>query len=894
MSTAAPLRALPPHRRPGAAFALPAMPARLALLAALTALLPGLALAPPAAAANDTTAVQELGSCMTAQGSGDIVLLVDQSGSLQQTDPDAQRVQAARYLVSRLATFAAENDVDLSISVAGFDAEYVTRTGWRSVRDGNAGELLAAIDGLRDQDTGLDTDYWTALEGARRALRDQARGSAGPRCQAIVMFTDGRFDIEPRGNADERKPYAPGVDLSGADGAREAERLGRESLCRQGGLVDQLRKSDVKLFVVGLQGSGDRSDFGLVRSIAVGGDDPRCGSIQRAGMGMFILARNIGDLIFAFDALSDPNQPPLQQEKPICRGSACEKGTHTVVLDSSIRSVRILAGSDLPGTSIQVRGPQGRPTVLAEQDGTADLPGVRMSWQWVSTSAAEIVLRPTDPQADDGWTGVWEITFFRDDAPDGALARTNIHVEGDLVMQTQAGTPSQWRTGETVDDLRFVIARRGSDDAVDPESLESSVAMSAVLRLADGQAIPILDSADPAEGTQPVSVNLSQVAPSRGELIMTLDVTTAPATGRDGRRYPGTTLAPQVTQQRIDVLPPANYPSVQTEVIDFGTTETADPLPATVRVAGPGCVWVPGATVDTAPEGVDIAVTSDAGAAEQCVEIAAGDEAEVPLLLTPSAIGNGTASGEVTFTLTSSEPGAEPLDVSVPYVADMRKAADTTRLIGWLVGLLALGILLPLAALWWVSWWRSRIPGNPLLAIRVPVRIEGRSVLAAETGAELAIRAADQRLQPVPVPSAGTRLLDLDGVTLRVTMLRNPLDPHVVVEVPPGTAVASGATPGRSGPLARMPLAVHQHWLLLRDATGISILFLFAGMADQAKIDEVVADARSRAPDLLPEITPDGGTPAMSTTAADPWDGTAAPGSFGAPDAGPEDPWGRP
>jgi hypothetical protein len=207
---------------------------------------------------------------------------------------------------------------------------------------------------------------------------------------------------------------------------------------------------------------------------------------------------------------------------------------------------------------------------------------------------------------------------------------------------------------------------------------------------------------------------------------------------------------------------------------------------------------------------------------------------------------------------------------------------------------MALGVLLPVALLWFMSWWRSRIPGKPLLAILLPVLIEGRSVRRADTGGELAVRSSDQRLAPVPLPSGGTRRLELaEGVTLQVTMMRNPLDPHVVVEAPPGWAVASGAKPGRDGALARLPLAVHQQWLLLRDPAGAtSILFLLAGMADQGAIDELVADARQRAPEVLADISPREGEPAMAGGA---WDGNANPweSSAGRRDDGPEDPWGQ-
>src|SRR6188472_2620210 len=47
---------------------------------------------------------KRFGACLASQKAGDLVLLFDESSSLQGTDPQAARVQAARYLLQTLGS----------------------------------------------------------------------------------------------------------------------------------------------------------------------------------------------------------------------------------------------------------------------------------------------------------------------------------------------------------------------------------------------------------------------------------------------------------------------------------------------------------------------------------------------------------------------------------------------------------------------------------------------------------------------------------------------------------------------------------------------------------------------------------------------------------------------
>src|ERR1700716_4593825 len=49
---------------------------------------------------------KRFGACLASQKAGDLMLLFDESSSLQDTDPQAARVQAARYLLQTLGKYA--------------------------------------------------------------------------------------------------------------------------------------------------------------------------------------------------------------------------------------------------------------------------------------------------------------------------------------------------------------------------------------------------------------------------------------------------------------------------------------------------------------------------------------------------------------------------------------------------------------------------------------------------------------------------------------------------------------------------------------------------------------------------------------------------------------------
>lgn len=291
------------------------------------------------------------GGCLAAQHGGDLLLVMDTSGSLSETDPQAARVMAAQYLLDRLAATGSTSGFTLDVAISGFGTDYERVLDWTPLDEAGLGRAKDAVETFRDKDDSLDTDYWTALEGSRQQLADKAAGAT--RCQAIAWFSDGGMDIEPRTTPKLRArmphtgAYAPGVDVTTAEGAARAEADAATSMCRPGGLADQLRASGVVILGVGLDGGGS-PDFDLMRAVSTGeGASGPCGDLVSPRPGSFTVVTDIDSLLFAFDEYAGPGQDPLVNDGRICQGKVCAEYAHRSVLDSSVTSVDVLGSSDV-------------------------------------------------------------------------------------------------------------------------------------------------------------------------------------------------------------------------------------------------------------------------------------------------------------------------------------------------------------------------------------------------------------------------------------------------------------------------------------------------------------------------------------------------------------------
>lgn len=817
------------------------------------------------------SAIDTFGSCLAAQQAGDLLLLIDESGSLQQTDDDAARVTAATYLLNRLAASAASSGFALDVAVAGFSADFEQVQDWTALDDAGLPRLLASVATFENRDDGIDTDYWTALDGARSAMAERATGAAtgAARCQAIVWFSDGQLDIEARTTSAQRsaypdpKAYADTADLRTESGAAAAEGAARESLCRAGGLADQVRSGGVAVFGIGLSGGTPPPDFGLMRSIATGDDGAggACGSVTSPPPGEFYLVSDIDQMLFAFDRMSDPAQRPIEQTAGICQADVCAEEGHRFVLDASIRSVHILGSADVEGPDVRLVPPNGGEIALLPQEigvsqsaSTEDV-GVSFTWESPKTVVVDLV-EGADPAA---WTGAWSLVFVdtTSSSPNG-VSRSNIHITGDVFPAwLNEDEAPVLHTGEVVPGIRLGLVD-ADRTVIPPENLLGTISYAATLIAADGTETPVVEGLSADDLDDPVDLDLSDIRPGPATLRLDLEVTTASVTNAAGESEPGTTLAPQRVAVPVTLAAPVNYPQVA-QVVDFGTftgvVDATVPLPVT----GPGCVWIEDGAVSVQASPAEIGTlsltTPAATSAESCLRVGDEKTADMPLALSTEAPGNGGVHGTVVVHIAPLDEVDRATTVDVDFRANLAKPLNPGNFVFALVIAILLGPGIPLGLLYLLKYATAKIPARALAACRIPVTVANGQVL--RENAPFALRDSDFTLSMVNLAEKGARSASADGIELRTAVGGSPFGPGFVRVVAPGMVGASSEHPSPVGKFheARLPLAVHNTWAVLHDPRGPSdaatVLVLLGTDTSPAMRQDFADDVGRRVPEIL-------------------------------------------
>lgn len=835
------------------------------VVAASAVLLMGLAAAitAPSAQAEQVvlTPIERFSSCLASQGGGDMVLLFDESRSLLTTDRDNGRVVAGRYLVNRLAEMADRSDFDLQVMVSGFGTSFRGyESQWTSAADGGTDDLLAKVSDFTERNNDTGTDYWLGLEGARQALSER-RKSDGRNCQAIFFFSDGELDVslspdeEKNGRADDdkRRPYAPDNDLSTRDKQREATAAASESLCRSGGLVDQIRLQDIITFGVGLSGEDEdpETQFDLMRRAVTGqGGSGVCGDIQSPVPGHFTSAGDIDELLFAFDAVT--RDRPVD-EKPICQGAVCPDGTHQLVLDATVSRIEMFGSAEADGIEIFVTAPDGSLKELTrstlEESQKLDLPGATGGYKWLTSRSVSLQLGATDL---DAWTGVWTITFVDPaSSSSGKKARTSVSVTGDLRPQWLKDDEMRFRVGESYP-LNFGLVGLG-DRAVDPASLLGKAALAVSVLQPDGSSAA-LSSLEGVDIGSPVDLDTIGLAPGDHTLRMRLNVTTADVVAPDGSVIPGTELVPQAVDVPFTVEPPLGYPRVDASV-DFGSAEGEPALKSVLPIEGPGCVWLHGATaLQASPDGVtQVAVSSESSGKETCLSVEEGSSTDLAVQLQSAQSGNGSLQGSFEVRMVPLEGGDER-SATVRFTAELTKDLNPTPF--WVVLVLAmiLGPGIPILLAYLLKYLlASKIPAGGINAPLIPLTIENGEV--RRDGMALSWRPEDNR-EFLSVANSGSRRLTVGDVVLRSKLGASPFGAGHVSVTAPGRVAVSGHDPRSHGKThsARLPLAVQNQWVLLVDPhipDRAELLVLLAPTTSRAQRERLLDDAASRVPKLV-------------------------------------------
>jgi hypothetical protein len=835
----------------------------LTLLAAASGQAAGSA-APAAAGSTEVPAVDDLATCLSAQGRGDVLVLMDESQSLRSTDPQSARVNAANFLLERLAVAADQRHWNLSVSVDGFSAGLDPVIGWSRLTTKTAPSFTGRVNQFRQRTDGVDTDYWNALDGVRQELRKRARNQKSVEtqpCQAVVWITDGEFSIQPRTTASlqkrygVRKSFAPGIKITSAVAAERAQQAGIASICRTGGLADQLHSTGVHTLAIGLEADQGTGRFGLLRAVSTGSSSSfgRCGSAATPSNGYFATATGLDDLLFVIDQVGNGSAQITHQV--VCQRKPCPEGTRTFVLDNSVQRVRLLAGASVDGITVQLRPPDGgRPLLLSAaggKNGSGTVVGVPVTWTWLSPRT---VSADFSKVADKAWAGAWSIVFVDPKgASRGAKTRSVLRIEGDLVPAVLNQSALSLRSHQLVPGLKIGVVRAGTTDPVTPLG---TATMDATLTHPPDKPVSVFTGLKLTSPTVNRELDLTKVSPGKAVLRLRLAVTTAPA-GTPHGQVAGTRLDDRFVDVPLTILPPAgNYPQIAAS-IDFGLANGTTRLTSTLPVSGAGCVWLRSVAVGAAPDGTS--ATVDAAGADSpahCRRLDTAGGTGLPLQLRLSRKATGTTSGTLQIGSTPAG-GGETVWTPVSFSADSVLPPNNLERWTVLFALLGFGILIPVGIAFGLAWWAARIPRVPLRVALIPVRVEGERVLRDG----LPFWVTNEDLSWVTVAPGQSRRLDLPFAGLRIESKK---ELHLgrglafVVKAPQAhTLAVSSRPPGRFGRThweAVLPQTVHNRWAVVvpDDGSGeISVLVLFDNRADERVWQRLGSEVGSRLPGLL-------------------------------------------
>lgn len=767
----------------------------------LAASLPGLGSPVAALQATHDSAFDRIAACTHTNRRLIALFLVDESQSLQTTDPRAERVTAAKVAIAALATLprlrTSEAPPEVHVLLAGFSSSLTPAGPWVVLTDSSADDLARRTETFAERAAGIDTDYVAALDGARQALAERSSElarSAGDTCKVVILFSDGKFDIEDRNSATSgrygnRKPWAPDIALDQSSGGRQAVERGRTLVCRPGGIADELRADGVVTIAVALTAALQPADEAFLQALATGAAGAQaCGASSGEASGAYVAAPQLAELVQAFHTVANR----LSGGSALgCTPSSCYPGGRAFIVDPGIRRFHLLATTSQTATA-QMSTPTGATVILGSEPLTREGSGFRLSHRWLAPGA--LVVDTEIDRGDRRAAGTWTVSIADPrGVPDGA-ATVQVFAFSDLAPRLLGeprllrGEPGELRVG--VVDGDSVIQHL--DRIVRSTSLEADVVSSD----RSGPRWPLPEVAPHPDGTFSVTLRPpADVSDVSIELSLRLAVTT----------LSGLELAPSVRLTRVPIDRPGDFPAIGPTDLRLSPVIGARPAVGTITVrASPNadaCVWLEGIDVTASPSSVDgfgHRLEPQSQSAATCTAVRRGQALPLRLLVEPMSVAAGSVRGSVRLGFTNSNSEREETAV-IPFRFEMSRPVDRERQAGIFVVLVALSLVVPLAAFHLLNRRAAKFGGaSDLLWAESFVPDGGRAIDTLASAPNFA---------PVRLLKK-SRVIEAGPLTMRARVPLSPFgSPHGTAVADDGSYVISSVdNPGRPGRAARVSL----------------------------------------------------------------------------------------
>lgn len=839
---------------------------RFALLTSMVALSLGwlLIMAAPSQALDIAPKIEQ---CLAGTNQLSVVLMVDESKSLQSTDPANDRVTGIKSVLAALSQAVEDNsserDLDVHVLFAGFYGdthpkpdETVGGQGWLPLNGGTLGDLLKRADKYATANAAPQTDHAYALMNARELLNRRAvelsEDGSDPPCNLIVFFTDGAYFIGERGEGknalDTTVPYAPSLDLTNPANAKKAVELGKAKLCDPAdGIITKMGQDGIVLLTVALAAKtgvdkaerleGERKAF--LKSLSTGVD---CGDVP-GGIGDFVEAGTGSRLFFRFnDSLTGKNSKltPLQP----CRGEGCIEGGNPFEAIEGEKGFELLADIGNGGSGIRFVTPSGKKIEIDSNDSEeVKGEGVTLEPLWISDSVVQV--NATFDRDSDAWVGGWNVGLVG--SSHGALHSLTFSADLTPVLET----PAVLERGD-VTPVRFRL-----DDA-DGEELEANP----VTRMieAKGQLsspglsgykdLEVRGPSDRLELETQAEIPVDNSS-GVGEIGLTLNFDSP-----DGHQ-----VEPIYQPFSFDVRLPESlgYPSVEPAELDLGAITGVGKTTGEVTftgTAGNGCVWLKSADSDAPGGAGEIKVTTvpQAAAKSSCIPLKKGQSRKMTVTIAPAKEADGTVDVDLNFGLVSSIESGKDQTSTVHASFPIATEPNTAARAGIFALLLLAGAALPILLLHLLNRSGAKFSApQSVQYLRQPIRLNLADGTVSGDGPDGAVSTDYDEFHPISSSGSEEKVRGIDSFqgTLRFrSVASGSRDPKLftfvngpvgmVRRIDGGKLVA-----GASGPLKdwdfntwqEVPLELPGTWIFeIRDVRREDTLGEGAGRGDVAEI----------------------------------------------------------
>ena len=711
---------------------------------------------------------QQISQCLQSHNDLAVLLAVDESSSLQQTDPQDKRAKLLANLVQSLGRQAgvptANGTRQIQLAVSTFSMDYRPLVPWTTLTPDTTGQISSELEREIPQlDQGGGTNHPEALKGARNQMADLSATGGGQRpCEVTILFTDGVLDVSD----DEAVNQAAARDM-----------------CTANGVVDGVRRDGINLVTVMLFDPRVAEQFptqykqgrDLLKAAAEGqGGTTTCGTVPipaNYAKGAYLEG--------GVDALASlfASAFALSQGATLVPGQGSPFAFN---IDNGIASFSVIG---LAPNGITLAGPDGQ-TITVDK-GAVGPDGTSAVWDFDNVTINKTVT----PQDIGKWT----------------VSRPGQNDAVSLFLETGLGiklASTSLVAGEKAE-IKGQVVRPGSTDPVDLS----------IYKKYDMTASVVGASAEPVKLNSDGSFS-GFITPNGDGTSAQFDVSLNLTTSS------GQQLQPVSGRFSLPITLPKEFPALEPSQLTLSPLvgrrgKAEGSLVVTGSDEGPTKVCV--ASVKWT--GVDDASIYATDQTSGCFDLAVNEKKTVNVAVTTMSPADELVSGAIPLTLTSAKGTVRTVAVPTQFTAS--RPLNKAVLWGVVAALALLGILLPLLMLYLVNRRLARFrPVDGLRAVAVPASVGrtgikskvpvgvGGPAQSTDTVAPFSIPADKLRAMP-PLDKAPRELGGPDGSSMQTRMPRSFFGtPSASVVAGPGSRVFSNIAPHVQADGLRAPMSL--------------------------------------------------------------------------------------